>query len=149
MDDENQYGEIIHWQFQWLQPGPLDLDNLPTSESVPPADVEPQTKWEAISQFNVDSGKMSVFDKDMMEGFIDHTGDERLVIDVCQDPFSSRMGYQGVLPGGFFSASCSVRVYDDHIPRAHHRLYSRQLASTMVATSSRVGNTTDKSFILK
>ena len=149
MNEENEFGDIIHWQFQWLQPGPLDLANLPTAEPGPQPDLEPLTDWEDVSRFNVDSGKMSVFDKDMMEGFIDHTGDERLVIDVCQDPFSSRMGYQGVLPGGFFSASCSMREYDDHIPRAHHQLYPRQPASTMVATSSRVGNTTDRSFILK
>ena len=146
MDEENQYGEIIHWQFRWLQPGPLDLDNLPTLESVPPADVEPQTKWEAISQFNVDSGKMSVFDKDMMEQFIEHTGDERLVIDVCQDPFSDRMGYQGVLPGGFFSTCFSSRYpWNRHIPiilpSPQQRVY------TMVDTRFKDGDRMDKSCI--
>lgn len=105
LDKENECGDIIHWQFKWLQPGPLDLDNLPTSDPGPHPDLEPLTKWENISRFNVDSGKMGVFDKDMVEQFIEHTGDERLVIDVCQDPFSDRMGYQGVLPGGFFSTS--------------------------------------------
>ena len=95
--------DILHWQFHWVAPGPLDLDNLPTEETCPQPRLE-TGDWEHIDNFSVDSGKLSVFDKDMLTEFIAHTGDERMVIDVCQDPFSERIGYQGVLPGGFFSA---------------------------------------------
>ena len=104
-----QCGEIVHWQFHWVSPGPLDLDALPTIYTYLDPRLHPLGDWEKINAFSVDSGKISVFDRDMLQRYIAHTGDERLVIDVCQDPFSARMGYQGVLPGGFFSEYEPIR----------------------------------------
>ncbi|PSR93823.1 hypothetical protein PHLCEN_2v4718, partial [Hermanssonia centrifuga] len=102
MDEEDDHGEIIHWQFSWVSTGPLELDNLPTEGTYPQPTFVPLTDWQEVASFGVDSGKMSIMDKNMMETYIGLTGDQRLVIEVSQDPFSRRMGYQGVLPGGFF-----------------------------------------------
>lgn len=102
-EEDNDGDDIIHWQFHWVAPGPLDIDNLLTEDTCPRPQLEPLTDWEKIHGFGVDSGKVCVLDMDMMRDYIGRTGDERLVISVCQDPFSERMGYQGVLPGGFFS----------------------------------------------
>ena len=97
--------EALHWEFHWFAPGALDLAHLPTPASSPDPDL-PLGDWEEIeNELVFSSGKISMFDKDMMLKYINHTGDERLVIDVCQDPFSDTMSYQGVLPGGFFGGS--------------------------------------------
>ena len=98
------------WEFHWVSPDPLNFDALPTEETCPQPVLDPLTDWEDIpySRFAVDSGKICVLDKDMVERYIAHVGDVRLVIEVCQDPFSKKMGYQGVLPGGFFSESGSI-----------------------------------------
>ncbi|KAF7792829.1 hypothetical protein EIP86_003929 [Pleurotus ostreatoroseus] len=100
MGDVDASGAVVHWQFHWICPGPLDLDNL---QGIAPQPLEPQTAWERLDGLTVNTGKISLFDLDMLQDFIEYTGDERLVIDVCQDPFSERMGHQGVLPGGFFT----------------------------------------------
>lgn len=153
MNEEDDHGQIIHWQFSWVSMGPLELDNLPTEGTCPQPTFVPLTDWQEVASFGVDSGKMSLMDKNMMETYIGLTGDQRLVIEVSQDPFSRRMGYQGVLPGGFFSKfllsfslyrSLSQMKFVACVQDGGYCVYVRKYENTVVQLKVREGRTENK-----
>lgn len=105
LEEDYDRNDSFNWQFDWISDGPLDIHDLPTRENCPRPSFreEDLSEWSDECSLSVDSGKFTLCCQDMMEEWVRILENEHWAIQVAQDPFRSRQGYQGVLPGGFFS----------------------------------------------
>ncbi|KAJ3518719.1 hypothetical protein NM688_g9399 [Phlebia brevispora] len=88
----------------WIDPGPLDLEDLPTAESLSKAPWAEATKIEQLEKIgtaNVDSGQLGIIDDDMNNAVLEAIGDEEVAAQLLTDPFSTEFVGEFALTGGY------------------------------------------------